>query len=338
VEVTTFRTEGGYTDGRHPEKVEFISNLDDDLSRRDFTINAMAASVNGELFDPFGGAGDIKKGIIKCVGGPNKRFSEDALRMFRALRLSAELGFTIDTETLQAIYANTTLASRISSERIRVELEKTLLSKRPEIAGEMIKIGLLGKFIPISGKNPGGLEKISILPPESMLRWCAFCGILLENWYINNATELLHNLALDGKTIKACLKALEFPEFSTDKIAIKKLLSKNDVATVRCAAAVFDVLGIHETGSRQVDGSSRQGDGSSVLLKQTDNILASGECFTIADLCISGRDLLELGHPPGKELGITLNRLLEHVIENPGDNTRDKLLQHYKNYDIIFTA
>jgi len=204
VEVTTFRTEGEYQDGRRPENVEFVSSINEDLSRRDFTINAMAESIDGEILDPFGGREDINNGIIRCVGGPNTRFSEDGLRMFRALRFSAEFGFEIESGTLQAIYANASAAARISAERIRIELEKTILSQRPEIAGEMIKIGLLDKFMAVSGKNPGGLEKIAKLPEEPLLRWCAFCAVLLQKRYINTATELLHDLRLDKKTITTC--------------------------------------------------------------------------------------------------------------------------------------
>jgi len=315
IEVTTFRTEGEYHDGRHPEGVEFISSLDEDLGRRDFTINAMGESIEGELFDPFGGIDDIEKKIIRCVGGPNTRFSEDALRMFRALRFSAELGFTIETETLQAIYANTGLIHKISSERIRIELEKTLMSPRPEISGEMIKIGLLGRFIAISGRTPNGLDRIDILPKEPILRWCAFCGILLDQQYISSATELLHNMHLDGRTIKTCLRALEITDFPEDNIGIKRLLSKNDVAVVRCAAALSDVF--NETG-----------EGEALINAQ--EIISSGECFTLGDLSVTGRDLLEMGHPSGRELGETLNKLLEHVIENPENNKREKLLELMK--------
>ena len=309
VEITTFRTEGEYSDGRHPEEVEFISNLNEDLSRRDFTINAMAKSPNGEVIDLFDGITDIKNRVIRCVGGPNTRFSEDALRMYRALRFSAELGFTIETETLKAIYANTGLAARVSSERIRVELEKTLMSQKPEVAGEMIKIGLLGRFIAVSGKSPEGIERIANLPAEAMLRWCAFCGILIKWKYIKSATDLLHNLHIDGKTIKTCSRALAITEFPVERIKIKQLLSKNDAAVVRCAAAVSDTL-----------------NDESFLLKETDGILKSGECVTHGELAVSGRDLLELGHSSGKDLGETLNKLLEHVIENPKDNKREKLL------------
>jgi len=312
VEITTFRTEGDYNDGRHPEEVEFISTLNEDLSRRDFTINAMAESIEGELFDPFGGLEDIEKKIIRCVGGPNTRFSEDALRMFRALRFSAELDFTIEPETLQAIYANTALAGRISSERIRIELEKTLMSNKPEIAGEMVKVGLLGKYVSISGKAPAGLDRLSELPREPLLRWCAFCAILLKQQFINTATEMLHSLQLDGKTLKTCLRALVIDDFPSDAIGIKRLLSKNDVAVVRCAAAVSDVFDITGGGD---------------ALIHAEEIISSGECFTLGELGVTGRDLLEIGHPPGKELGETLGKLLDYVIENPKNNNRDKLLE-----------
>jgi len=314
-EITTFRTDGEYNDSRHPEDVEFISSLNDDLSRRDFTINAMAESIEGELFDPFGGMEDIKNKIIKCVGGPNTRFSEDALRMFRALRFSAQLGFTIETETLQAIYANTGLVGKVSNERIRIELEKTLLSQMPEVAGEMIMIGLLSRYITTSGKAPAGLKKLNNLPAEPLLRWCAFCAILLRQNFINTATELLHGMQLDGKTIKTCLRALEIAEFPPDKTGIKQLLSKNDASVVRCAAAVSDVF-------------NEPGNANSLIKAEV--IIKSGECFSLGELGVTGRDLLEIGHPPGKELGETLNKLLDHVIRNPHNNNREVLLNLMK--------
>ena len=321
VEVTTFRTDGEYVDGRRPEEVEFVSNVTEDLSRRDFTINAMAESADGELYDPYSGIDDIKKGIIRCVGGPNTRFSEDALRMFRALRFSAELGFTIENETLQAIYSGAGMAGKISAERVRIELEKTLMSKRPEIAGEMIKIGLLEKYAVVSGKRPDGLELLAKLPPEPMLRWCAFCAILLEKNYIKTATELLHNMHLDGKTIKTCLRALDIPGFPDDTIPIKLLLSKNDAGVVRCAAVVSDVL--NETFE---DVSAENDFPKGKSLRSTDKIIASNECATLGGLAVDGRDLIALGHTSGRELGETLNKLLEHVIMNPKDNSRKKLL------------
>jgi len=316
VEVTTFRTEGEYQDGRRPQNVEFVTSLEDDLSRRDFTINAMAVSLEGKLFDPYDGLKDIKAGIIRCVGGPNTRFSEDALRMFRALRLTAELGFEIEPDTLQAIYANAGMAARISSERIRIEMEKTLMSKRPEIAGEMIMVGLLERYMIISGKIPNGLELIAKLPFEAKLRWCAFAALLSDRRYINSAADLLNDLHLDNKTVKACLRALAIEDFPDDRTGIKRLLSKTDIDAVRCAASINDVInGGH-------------------ALSSIDEIIASGECIELSKLAVSGRDLLELGYPPGRELGETLNKLLEHVLENPQCNERDTLLGLVENRNL----
>jgi len=312
VEVTTFRTDGEYIDGRHPEKVEFASNINEDLSRRDFTINAMAESAEGELIDPFGGMDDVNNGIIKCVGGPNTRFSEDALRMFRAFRFSAEFGFLIETETMHAIYANAGSASRISAERIRIELEKTLMSPKPEITGEMIKIGLLEKFLTASGKNPEGLEKIAKLPLEPMLRWCAFCAILLDKQHIRSGMEFLHDMRFDGKTTKTCSRALSIRDLPDDKIAIKRLISKNDANILRASAAVRDVLGAGN------------------ILGSVNKILNSGECATYDELAVTGYDLVELGYLPGRQIGETLGKLLEHVIKNPEDNTYDTLLSLVK--------
>jgi len=326
IEITTFRTDGTYTNGRHPESVTFASDISEDLSRRDFTINAMAMSASGELIDPFGGTKDIKSGIIRCVGGPNTRFAEDALRMFRAFRFSAVLGFEIEPETLQAIYANIHLANQISIERTRVELEKIIMSQRPEILGEMIKIGLLERHTDILGRSPQGLDKISILPEESLLRWTAFCAILLETKTIRSATEWLYTLRFSSKTTKTCLNAVRIRSYEEtyalssvrsnkalfyNKIEIKKLLAENERAAVRCAAAISDVLNL-------------AGDGRA--LANTDEVISSGECATLGELAISGKDLLEAGHPPGLKLGETLKKLLMFVIENPQTNQREVLV------------
>jgi len=322
VEVTTFRTEGEYQDGRHPDNVEFASNIYEDLSRRDFTINAMAESNEGELFDPFGGIEDIRGGVIRCVGGPNTRFSEDALRMFRALRFSAQFGFKIEPDTLRAIYANAPAAARISAERISAEMEKTLLTQRPEIAGEMIKIGLLDRYMSVSGKNPGSLEKIAKLPCEPTLRWCTFCALLLDKHYINTAAEFLHDMRLDKKTIRTCSHALDIDAFPRDRTEVKRLLSKNDPEVVRCAAAISDILDKESAPDNTDSGVA----GEISALDNTDSIIASGECTTLGELALTGSDLLANGHPPGRGLGETLSKLLDNVIENPENNERDTLL------------
>jgi len=309
VEITTFRTEGAYKDGRRPEHVEFVPSLEEDLSRRDFTINAMAVSPDGGLVDPHGGFKDIENRIIRCVGGPNTRFREDSLRMFRAFRFSAQLGFEIEQDTLRAIYANADRAKLISTERVRVELEKTLMSHRPEMAGEMVKIGLLCRYVTKTSKNPDNLEKIAKLPMEQMLRWCAFCAALLEERFISSAMEFLREMRLDGRTIRTCSQALSINELPEDSVGIKALFAKYGVDAVRCAAAARDTLS---------DGAA---------LQRAGRVIASGECFSLNKLAVTGSDLIAIGHPPGRELGQALEKLLAHVIGRPEDNTREALLE-----------
>ena len=341
VEVTTFRTESGCHDGRRPSNVGFVSSPDEDLARRDFTMNAIAVSASGEVLDPFGGTGDIEKRVIRCVGRPDERFAEDALRMFRAFRFSAELGFEIEPGTLAAISANAGKARRISAERVRVELERTLLSQKPEIAGEMIKTGLLARYLTSTANNRAGfddsadfggradfgrLAAIAALPAEAALRWCAFCAILLDNGSITSAGSFLRAMRLDSKTTKACAGAMSaLPTLSPtprqpvdviksspnspDRIAIKKLLAEYGMPAVRCAAATFDTLHGKTT------------------LQSVNEVLESGECFSTDALAIDGNDLIELGHAPGREIGETLATLLDHVIQHPEANTFDDLIK-----------
>lgn len=174
VEITTFRRDGEYADARHPDSVSFDAGLREDLSRRDFTVNAMALTREGEVIDPFGGREELKKGIIRCVGDPDKRFSEDALRMLRGVRFAAQLGFEIGENTRAAMGRNAPLTARVSGERIKAELEKTLISKRPEMVGEMIALGLLAHLYDF----PQGydLSHLAALPATAEERWRGFCA------------------------------------------------------------------------------------------------------------------------------------------------------------------
>jgi tRNA nucleotidyltransferase (CCA-adding enzyme) len=190
-------------------------------------------------------------------------------------------------------------------DRIRVELEKTLMSQRPEIAGEMIKVGLLSQLVHTVGKTPGGLECIAQLPMEQALRWCAFCVVLLDGGFIASASELLRGLNLDGKTIKTCTNALSISDFPRDHVGIKGLLAKHGVDAVRCAAAAQDAQ----------------------CLPLVNEVTASGECYCLNNLAITGRDLIALGRAPGCELGRLLEKLLAHVIVHPEDNKREILLE-----------
>ena len=168
VEVTTFRREGGYADGRHPDAVDFDATLAEDLARRDFTVNAMALDERGMVIDLYGGQMDLFRRLIRCVGDPDTRFAEDALRMLRAVRFAAQLGFSIEEGTLAAIRRNANRAAHLSGERIKAELEKILLSPRPEKAGDALRLGLLahlGAGVLPPHRLPHHLPAGGALPP-----------------------------------------------------------------------------------------------------------------------------------------------------------------------------
>ncbi len=175
IEVTTFRRETGYADGRHPDAVTFDAGLTEDLARRDFTVNAMALDENGEVVDPFGGREDLTAGLIRCVGDPDRRFGEDALRMLRAIRFAAQLGFTIEHTTAAAMEQNARRTFTLSGERIKAEMEKILLSPRPEWVGKAVEAGLLNHLFDRWPKAVNWLI-LREVPPLRNLRWRAFCA------------------------------------------------------------------------------------------------------------------------------------------------------------------
>ena len=309
VEVTTFRSEENYADHRHPETVRFVGELTTDLSRRDFTINAMALSPDGLIMDPFGGLTDLEHRCIRCVGSPELRFEEDALRMFRALRFSARLDFTIEEATLAAIGKKAHLASALAAERIRDEVEKTLLTPRPETVGLMQHLGLLDGFLCARADALPELKLLTKLPRKALDRWMALCVILRRRGLISSVEDFLTALRLDSRTIRCCTDGAALLEGRKPRGAPewKRLLRRWGVDTVSCAARCRDAL----------DGGS-----SSRELKA---VLKSGECFSMKHLAVGGDDLTALGLK-GRELGEMLNFLLDYVIEYPENNRRELLL------------
>ena len=309
VEVTTFRSEENYADHRHPVTVRFVGELTTDLSRRDFTINAMALSPDGLIMDPFGGLTDLEHRCIRCVGSPELRFEEDALRMFRALRFSARLDFTIEEATLAAIGKKAHLASALAAERIRDEVEKTLLTPKPETVGLMQHLGLLDGFLCARADALPELKLLTKLPRKALDRWMALCVILRRRGLISSVEDFLTALRLDSRTIRCCTDGAALLEGRKPRGAPewKRLLRRWGVDTVSCAARCRDAL----------DGGS-----SSRELK---SVLKSGECFSMKHLAVSGDDLTALGLK-GRELGEMLNFLLDYVIEYPENNRRELLL------------
>lgn len=311
VEVTTLRSDGNYSDRRRPDRVRFVDDLLEDLKRRDFTINAMAMTARGELSDPFDGRGDLERRLIRCVGRPEERFSEDALRMFRALRFSAQLGFEIESLTMAAISSCAHLCAWLSAERVRDETEKILMSPKPELVGTAVGDGLFSGHIERAVLPYDALCRLNCLPEDRHMRWSAFCAVLHSAGLIASARDFLFAMRLDAKAVRCCgagvAAALDNP-LQEDRTGIKRLLSRIGPDAARCAAAADIALRGGEAPDR------------------IEEVISSGECFSIGQLAVTGDDLTALGIAPGRQLGIILKKLLDHVIENPADNKREILI------------
>ena len=309
VEVTTFRSEGSYTDHRHPDAVSFVGDLTTDLSRRDFTMNAIALPLDGLVADPFGGVEDIRRQIIRCVGEPERRFEEDALRMFRALRFSARLGFAVEPNTMAAIETCAPLAASLAAERVRDEMEKLLLTRQPEKLALLIAAGLLDAYLLHRLPEEFRLLRLNSLPRKALFRWAGLCAILEEDGCIRSGEEFLLALRLDHRTVRCCAgcMALLRENIPDSAYAWKRQLNRYGVDAVSCAARVRDAL---------------QGGGSYRALRA---VLKSGECFSMKHLAVTGDDLLALGLS-GKALGDMLGFLLDYVMEFPENNRRELLL------------
>ena len=292
VEVTTFRAEGAYSDHRRPDSVEFGCPLEADLARRDFTVNAMAMDAAGNITDPFGGREDLSRRLLRCVGEPERRFNEDALRMLRALRFSAQLGFDIDPAALDAIRRLAPLARTLSAERVRDELLKTLASPGPELARSLVSLGLLDKYL-LRDAQEAPVPSLRTLPKYARL--AHFCFWLEQCGYIMSTEQLLISLRLDG-------------------------------AAVRLNASAVEVL---RSGSRDWKRLLRDHGERAVLAAYPKNpalraVLRSGECWSLSALAIGGHELQAMGYG-GAELGRELDKMLEHVIDCPEDNNRETL-------------
>lgn len=308
-EVTTFRREGDYQDHRRPDSVKFISDLKEDLSRRDFTMNAIAIQLRGNIIDPFGGYGDIEAGQIRCVGRAEERFGEDALRMLRALRFAAKLGFTIDRGTEEGIRKCAHLAGNISAERVMDEVQKILLSDNPQIIWDVIGYGLMDSYLTHSS-GPPERDGIIRAPRNKFQRWAALCAQLTSAGMIESNTDFLKSLRLDNKTVAHVGMGVEIAKgrMPGDRHSWKRLLWRYGTQTALCAAAAADALAD--------DGNVRS----------VKSVIKSGECFSMKRLAVNGDDLIALGCRSGVQVGRVLEELLEHVINVPGDNKKNILI------------
>lgn len=299
LEVTTFRCEGGYRDGRRPDAVSFVSSLTDDLSRRDFTVNAMALAPDGAVIDPFGGQADLESRVIRCVGDPMQRFQEDRLRMFRAIRFAAQLNFTLDPELVHALEELGPQPHHLPAERIRPEVEKTLCAPAPHWAKLFFSSGLLSG--PVVDASP--LTRLSC---EPLPRWAGLASLMAESGH--DPLPLLQSLIRDKKLIVPLSRGLAlFREgLPQDASGWRHALARYGIPACEAGAAMAQVQG--KKAPREL----------------LDQVLAQRPCLSAKELALSGRELAAMGLS-GPDIGRAQRMLLDYVLDHPEDNTPDKL-------------
>lgn len=358
-EVTTYRIDGEYEDGRHPKDVQFTDNLTEDLRRRDFTINAMAYNDTKGLVDVFEGIADLEKGVIRCVGDPKERFTEDALRMMRAVRFSAQLGYTIEEKTKQAIKELAPTLSRISAERIQVELVKLMVSPHPDYLRVAYETGITKVIFPewdaameTSQNHPHHcynvgehtLHSLVEVPADKVLRLSMLLHDIAKprmvttdeegiNHFHGHAVEgekmskgILRRLRMDNDTINHVSRLVLYHDYGNgvepNACIVRRAINKigEDIFPLLLIIRKADILA----------QSNFQREEKLANLESWKNhyeeIIKAEECVSLKTLAVTGKDLIAAGIAPGKQLGELLNRLLEEVLEKPEKNTKDYLL------------
>lgn len=357
-EVTTYRVDGKYEDSRHPKEVIFVRNLQEDLLRRDFTINAMAYNEKEGLVDIFGGMDDLKAGIIRCVGNAQARFSEDALRILRGIRFAAQLGFELEDETREGMRLLAPTLRKISAERIQVELVKTLTSSRPDLLREAWKLGITKEFLPefdlamettqetVHHMYTVGehiLHTLLEVRPDRILRLTMLLhdigkpymktmdadGVAHFKGHPEKSSELaneiLHRLKFDNDTIRKVTKLVRYHDHRMPVTP----------AHVRCA--------VHEIGEdlfplylevRRADVAAQSMYQRKAKVADIDGveklyheIMERKECVSLKTLAVTGKDLIAAGMKPGKEIGQMLEHFLDLVLEHPELNQKEELLK-----------
>lgn len=322
-EVTTYRIDGEYEDGRHPKNVAFTSNLIEDLKRRDFTINAMAYNDRDGIVDEFDGMGDLQRGVIRCVGNPTDRFNEDALRILRAVRFAAALDFQIEEKTRKAIEDLADNLSKISKERIQAELEKLLMSNHPEKLITAYETGITKVIFNEVNRlaEKGRLEQITHLlcelPQNHYLRWA---GILSMNTK-EGSREILRGLKFDNKTIDIVSRIVDA---SKRKLPCSRGDIRKDIYEVG-----DDIYSLYLKFLKVFRQEEQEK--TDHIEKEYHSIIESGECISLKTLAVNGKDLIELGAARGAEVGEGLKMLLYKVLDNQDLNKRETLINIFMN-------
>lgn len=365
-EVTTYRIDGKYEDSRHPTEVIFTRNLREDLLRRDFTINAMAYNDTEGIVDIFGGMDDLKRKIIRCVGNARERFGEDALRIMRGVRFAAQLGFSLEKETKEAMTELAPTLEKISAERIQTELVKLLVSDSPELIREAYHLGITAVILPEFDEmmrtgqetkyhrydvGEHTVQAVCNVPPDKVLRLTMllhdvakpdmktvdadgtahFKGHDIRGE--QKAKEILRRLKFDNDTIHKVTKLVRWHDYRmpAEKKNVRKAMSKISAELFPMYLLVkrADILA-HSMYRREEELENLSG-----LQKCYEEIVADHECVSLKQLAVTGTDLIGIGMKPGKQIGEVLNELLRIVLEYPEFNNKEHLLRFVQNrFDI----
>lgn len=369
IEVTTYRTDGDYSDGRHPDTVRFVESIEEDLARRDFTVNAIAFHPTRGLRDPFGGRDDIRQSTIRCVGNPERRFSEDALRILRAVRFSAQLGFSIETDTRNAMNALAERLSLIAVERKEKELEKLICADH---AGDCLlhNMAVIGQVIPELAPLEGFDQRtpfhcydvlehtarvVDLVDPEPTLRWAALLHDVgkPETFTIDDAGQghfkghpaaseriarnvmerlrLPNSRAKDVLTLVALHDSPIIPKANHIKHAIHMLGDRPEMLRALIALKRADAT------ARTALYSAPRVRTAQLLGELLESVIDGNEPYSLAQLGISGTELIRAGIPAGPQIGRLLEECLDAVIDGKVANTREGLVPYalslYGNLD-----
>lgn len=361
-EVTTYRIDGKYEDSRHPTEVIFTRNLREDLLRRDFTINAMAYNDTEGIVDIFGGMDDLKRKIIRCVGNARERFGEDALRIMRGVRFAAQLGFSLEKETKEAMAELAPTLEKISAERIQTELVKLLVSDSPELIREAYHLGITAVILPEFDEmmqtgqetkyhrydvGEHTVQAVCNVPPDKVLRLTMLLHDVAKPEMKTvdadgtahfkghdirgeqKAKEILRRLKFDNDTIHKVTKLVRWHDYRmpAEKKNVRKAMSKISAELFPMYLLVkrADILA-HSMYRREEELENLSG-----LQKCYEEIVADHECVSLKQLAVTGTDLIGIGMKPGKQIGEVLNELLRIVLEYPEFNNKEHLLRFVQN-------
>jgi tRNA nucleotidyltransferase (CCA-adding enzyme) len=359
LEITTYRTEGTYSDNRHPDSVSFTTSLREDVARRDFTMNAIAYSPTRGLIDHFGGEADIRAGIIRCVGDPDTRFREDALRMMRGIRFASVLGFRMEDDTAAAIRGNKERIPTVSAERIRVELTKLLCGVNVKNV-LMDWWDVLGVVIPeilpmhnFDQKTPYHIYDVwehtavavSKTPPVTHLRLSAFLhDIGKPSSFFTDEKGIGHfygHPAVSAEMAEEILARLKYDNVTRCRVITlvkehDRIIEPTETAVKRALSRLtpevfFNLLAIKRADNLAQSPNYRDRlETYDAIEAMAQDILEKNECISVAALAVNGSDLIALGMKPGKEIGEMLSHLLEQVIRGKLENEQEELLSYVK--------